>query len=165
MNAWLLCLKYSPVNNQAMNTADNPIAKKIADALDEALSKADNGKRMSQSALSRQAKVPQPTISRALSASSVPEIDTIIKICSVLGHEWIISTGLPGVREMLQAGPLAALQTPSVREEAQPYNHPYLARDQDERNLLDSWRSRDEQQEAMFRTLMAMSAKIDKTGT
>lgn len=148
-----------------MNNADNPIAKKIADALDEALSKADNGKRMSQSALSRQAKVPQPTISRALSASSVPEIDTIIKLCAVLGDEWILSTGLPGVREMLRAVPIPAPAPSSVREEAQPYNHPYVARDQDERNLLDAWRARDEQQEAMFRTLMTISAKTARTGT
>jgi transcriptional regulator with XRE-family HTH domain len=147
-----------------MNNADDPIAKTIADALDQALSKADSGKRMSQSALSRLSKVPQPTISRALSAFSVPEIDTIIKLCAVIGDEWILSTGLPGIGEMLGT----SQKTPAslaAKEDKAPYNHPYLARDQDERDLLDTWRSRDEQQEAMFRTLMAMSAKIDKTGT
>lgn len=60
-------------------------AQLIADALDAAMKTANNGKPMTQASLSRLSGVPQPTISRTLSGKSIPEIQTLAPLVSVLG--------------------------------------------------------------------------------
>lgn len=62
-------------------------AEEIASAIDAAMKKYDSGRGISQAELSRKSGVPQPTISRTLSGKTVPEVDTLSRIISVLGKE------------------------------------------------------------------------------
>lgn len=61
-------------------------AKLIADALDAAMQAYDGGRGIKQSPLSRLSGVSQPTISRALKGSTMPELDTLIMLTDALGN-------------------------------------------------------------------------------
>lgn len=70
-----------------MTTEERPTpAKLIADALDVAMRDYDGGKGIKQSPLSRLSGVSQPTISRALKGSVMPELDTLIMLTDALGN-------------------------------------------------------------------------------
>lgn len=75
------------MNNQTMNkTESQSPAKLIADALDAAMREYDGGRGIKQSPLSRISGVSQPTISRALKGSVMPELDTLIQLTDALGN-------------------------------------------------------------------------------
>lgn len=81
-NGTRLVKRYPCVNSYAMNTP----AQRIAAGLDEAIRSFNGGRGISQAELSRRSGVPQPTISRTLSARSIPESNTLMKIISVVGR-------------------------------------------------------------------------------
>lgn len=56
----------------------------IANQLDQAMRNYDNNKGISQAALAALSGVPQPTISRTLKGSSIPETKTLIKLARAL---------------------------------------------------------------------------------
>ena len=62
-------------------------AQEIASALDEAMQAFDSGRGISQSELSRRSGVPQATISRTLKGKTIPEVETLSRLITVLGPD------------------------------------------------------------------------------
>lgn len=110
------------MNNQPMSTLERPSpAKLIADALDAAMRDYDGGKGIKQSPLSRISGVSQPTISRALKGSVMPELDTLIQLTDALGN--------PDLGKSIGAilgGYAAARQYPKLQQQEAKIEQPVI---------------------------------------
>lgn len=79
-------------------------AQEIAAALDVAMQSFDSGRGITQSELSRRSGVPQATISRTLKGKTIPEVDTLSRLITVLGPDRVAIPG--GVMALIPPQPM-----------------------------------------------------------